>query len=62
MKIKELIAKLQECHPNADCSFQYYESVDKGWLVELSNDSLQENRGVHSVTFAFVTTKETTND
>jgi hypothetical protein len=61
MKIKELIAKLQQCHPNADCSFQYYESVDKGWTIKLYGESLQENRSIHSVTFAFVISKETNN-
>jgi hypothetical protein len=61
MKIKELIEKLQDCHPTAECSFQYYQDNERGWDVDLIGDSLQENRGVHSVTFAFVS-KEKDNE
>jgi hypothetical protein len=54
MMVKELITKLQGYHPSAECSFQYYQDNERGWDVELIGDSLQQNRGINSVTFAFV--------
>ena len=54
MLVKELIAILQDFHPTARCSFQYYEGLN-GWEVEFTRRNIQENRGDHSVTFAIDT-------
>jgi hypothetical protein len=54
MIVKELILLLQECHPKAECSFQYYENNSSGWVIKLIHGDLQENNNFpKSVTFAF---------